>query len=123
MKEFIEKLIGRLEELPTKAITRYKGGAFGDYEGTDHFIDKYKTKDIINELAEEYINTSTNTSTTNADRIRSMTDEELAELFTTWSCEDNDYTTLLEIKDCKWGTKQEVMERNLKWLQSEVKGE
>ena len=54
MKEVIEKLIGRLEELPTKAITRYKGGAFGDYEGTDYFIDKYKTKDIINELAEEY---------------------------------------------------------------------
>lgn len=54
MKEFIEKLIERLEELPTKAITRYKGGAFGDYEGTDYFIDKYKTKDIINELVEEY---------------------------------------------------------------------
>lgn len=59
---------------------------------------------------------------TNADRIRSMTDEELAELFTTWSCEDNDYTTLLEVKDCKWGNKQEVIERNLKWLQSEVEG-
>ena len=57
---------------------------------------------------------------TNADRIRSMSDEELAELFTIWSCEDADYTTLLDIEDCKWGTKQEVISRNLKWLQSEA---
>ena len=56
MKEFIEKLIEKLEELPTKAITRYKGGAFGDYEGTNYFIDKHKTIDAINELAEEYNN-------------------------------------------------------------------
>ena len=57
---------------------------------------------------------------TNAMRIRSMSDEELAELFTIWSCEDADYTTLLDIEDCKWGTKQEVISRNLKWLQSEA---
>ena len=54
MKEFVDKLIERLEELPTKAINRYKGGAFGDYEGTNYFIDKHKTIDAINELAEEY---------------------------------------------------------------------
>lgn len=57
---------------------------------------------------------------TNAERIRSMSDEELAELFTIWSCEDADYTTLLDIEDCKWGTKKEVISRNLKWLQSEA---
>ena len=57
---------------------------------------------------------------TNADLIRSMSDEELAELFTIWSCEGADYTTLLDIEDCKWGTKQEVISRNLKWLQSEA---
>lgn len=57
---------------------------------------------------------------TNAMRIRAMSDEELAELFTIWSCEYADYTTLLDIEDCKWGTKQEVISRNLKWLQSEA---
>lgn len=60
---------------------------------------------------------------TNADRIRSMTDEELAELFTQYSCEDADYASLLPIDDCLWGTKREVIGRNLNWLQSEVKGE
>lgn len=60
---------------------------------------------------------------TNADKIRSMTDEELAELFTQYSCEDADYASLLPIDDCLWGTKREVIGRNLNWLQSEVKGE
>ena len=43
---------------------------------------------------------------TNADRIRAMSDEELAQLFTQYSCEDADYTSLLPIEECKWGTKQ-----------------
>ena len=54
MKEFVDKLIERLEELPTKAINRYKGGAFGNYVGKNHYIDKRKTIDAINELAEEF---------------------------------------------------------------------
>ena len=58
---------------------------------------------------------------TRGDAIRSMSDEELAELFTQYSCEDADYTSLLPIKECKWGTKQEVINRNLQWLKSEVK--
>lgn len=57
----------------------------------------------------------------NADAIRNMTDEELAELFAQYSCEDSDYTSLLPIEECKWGTKQEVIKRNLQWLKSEVK--
>lgn len=58
---------------------------------------------------------------TNADRIREMNDEELAELFAQYSCEDSDYASLLPIEECKWGTKQEVIKRNLQWLKSEVK--
>lgn len=54
-------------------------------------------------------------------KIRAMSDEELAELFTQYSCEDADYTSLLPIEECKWGTKQEVINRNLKWLKSEAK--
>lgn len=54
MKEFIEKLIGRLTELPTKAIDRYKGGTFGNWEGTDYFIKQSDAIEIINQLAEEY---------------------------------------------------------------------
>ena len=43
----VDKVVAELEELQTKAITRYKGGTFGDYEGTDYFIDKHKTIEIV----------------------------------------------------------------------------
>ena len=56
MKEFIEKLIGRLEELPTKGIDRYKGGSFGNWEGKDYFIKQNDAIKIVNQLAEEYNN-------------------------------------------------------------------
>ncbi len=58
---------------------------------------------------------------TNADRIRNMSDEELAELFTIFSCEDADYISILPLKERLWGTKEEVIARNLKYLQSETK--
>ena len=69
-----------------------------------------------------YEGSEAKTEYTNADRIRSMTDEELAELFAQYSCEDADYASLLPIDDCLWGTKREVIGRNLNWLQSEVEG-
>lgn len=54
------------------------------------------------------------------DRIRSMTDEELAELFVYWDCDGADYTTNLPINGCKWGSKEEMLSRVLEYLQSEV---
>ena len=48
MKEFIEKLIGRLEELKTEALDKWDGGA-------SHRAYS-KAIDIANELAEEYNN-------------------------------------------------------------------
>lgn len=113
MKEFIDKLIGRLEE----EIDIIKDEVYRDYE--ERIIEECAIEnviDIVNELAEEYINTST----TNADRIRSMTDEELAEFLrqTVWEEGANlfdcaDYTCGYPCVECK---------AYLKWLQSEVEG-
>lgn len=112
MKEFIEKLIGRLEKGKIIAFKTYR--AFDMNTDLGRMFGIEKSIEIINELAEEY------KPKTQADKIRSMSDEELEELFAQYSCEDADYTSLLPIKDCKWGTKQEVIDRNLKWLQSEA---
>ena len=112
MKEFIDKLIERLEKEKIIAFKTYR--AFDMNTDLGRMFGIEKSIEIINELAEEY------KSKTQADKIRSMSDEELAELFAQFSCEDADYTSLLPIKDCKWGTKQEVIDRNLKWLQSEA---
>ena len=114
MKEFIEKLIGRLEELKTYYAEDFSQG----YSCEVDCVEKYEVKKIVNELAEEYINTSTDTSTdtstTNADRIRSMTDEELAEF-------------LCKVKaDYQWITqdfpREDECDEWEKWLQSEVEG-
>lgn len=110
MKEFIEKLIDRLEEIKTYYAEDFSQG----YSCEVGCVERYEVEKIINELTEEY------KPKTQADKIRSMSDAELAELFAQYSCEDADYTSLLPIKDCKWGTKQEVIDRNLKWLQSEA---
>ena len=40
MQAVFEKIIEELEKLDVKAIKRYKGGTFGDYEGTDYYIKK-----------------------------------------------------------------------------------
>lgn len=54
MKEFIEKLIGRLEEYPH--------GKYEDEYGKGFSAGINASIEEVNELAEEYINTSTNTS-------------------------------------------------------------
>lgn len=59
-------------------------------------------------------------SRTNADRIRSFSDEELAELFVYWDCDGADYSTNLPINGCKWGSKEEILSRVIDYLQSEV---
>lgn len=116
MKKFINKLIGRLEGLKTYYAEDFSQG----YSCEVDCVEKYEVKKIVNELEEEYINTSTdtstnsldastNTSTTNADRIRSMTDEELAEFFSERDKIPNSYKCK-EIDD--W----------MNWLQSEVEG-
>lgn len=43
----VDKVVAELEKLPTKGINRYKGGSFGNYEGTDYFIDQYKAIEIV----------------------------------------------------------------------------
>ena len=126
MKKFINKLIGRLEGLKTYYAEDFSQG----YSCEVDCVEKYEVKKIVNELAEEYINTSTdtstnsldastNTSTTNADRIRSMTDEELAEFFEKLEvvcdmCAFKVGCCNIVSGNCKSGL--------LKWLQSEVEG-
>lgn len=57
MKEFIEKLIGRLEEERKKYTSEY---GLIDMQVQEVFVNVRK---IVKELAEEYINTSTDIST------------------------------------------------------------
>lgn len=109
MKEFINKLI---ESFLGECVIYAE-----NYE---------KALNIANELTEEYINTSTDTSTTNADRIRSMTDEELAEFLLKVNTAYAEPCMIGE-KDCKWGDypthDKGCKDCFLDWLQSEVEGE
>ena len=100
MKEFIEKLIERLEEYHCE----------NEFETNSGFIEV--CIDIVNGLAEEY------KPKTNADRIRSMTDEGLAEFL----CELDTIGT--EPKSL-WNGEFWIDEGEelLNWLQSEVEGE
>ena len=43
----VEKVVKELNKLDVKAITRYKGGNFGDYEGTDYYIKKSEAIEIV----------------------------------------------------------------------------
>ena len=43
----VDKVVTELNELDVKAIKRYKGGTFGDYEGTDYYIEKSRTIEIV----------------------------------------------------------------------------
>ena len=43
----VDKVIKELNKLDVKAIQRYKGGAFGDYEGTDYYIKKSDAIEIV----------------------------------------------------------------------------
>ena len=109
MKEFIEKLIGRLEEqIYDMEICEEQFDMNSPY-----FMDvEYKMvkiddiKEIVNQLAEEY-GKDTNV-TTNADFIRKMNDEELAEF-------------LINFKNT-FGEEHEGQQSCVDWLQSEVKG-
>ena len=72
MKEFIEKLIGRLEEQQAEAENEMHRLRSGDYvlpcsyditDIKEIASESFKESiEIVNELAEEYINTSTDTS-------------------------------------------------------------
>ena len=43
----VDKAIKELNKLDVKAIKRYKGGTFGDYEGTDYYIKKSEVIEIV----------------------------------------------------------------------------
>ena len=43
----LDKIIEELNKLDVKAIKRYKGGTFGDYEGTDYYIKKSEAIEIV----------------------------------------------------------------------------
>ena len=44
---YIDKVVKELNKLDVKAIKRYKGGTFGDYEGTDYYIKKSEAIEIV----------------------------------------------------------------------------
>lgn len=99
MKEFIDKLIERLEKEKIIAFKTYR--AFDMNTDLGRMFGIEKSIEIINELAEEY------KSKTQADKIRAMSDEELAEFFSERDKIPNRYKCK-EIED--W----------IKWLQSEA---
>ena len=43
----VDKVIKELNKLDVKAIKRYKGGTFGDYEGTDYYIKQSDAIEIV----------------------------------------------------------------------------
>ena len=43
----VDRVVTELNELDVKAIKRYKGGTFGNYEGTDYYIEKSRTIEIV----------------------------------------------------------------------------
>ena len=43
----IDKVVKELNKLDIEAIKRYKGGTFGDYEGTDYYIKKSEAIEIV----------------------------------------------------------------------------
>ena len=99
MKGFIEKLIERLEKEKIIAFKTYR--AFDMNTDLGRMFGIEKSIEIINELSEEY------RTKTQADKIRSMSDEELAEFFSERDKIPNRYKCK-EIED--W----------IKWLQSEA---
>ena len=97
MKEFIDKLIDRLEKEKIIAFKTYR--AFDMNTDLGRMFGIEKSIEITNELAEEY------KPKTQADKIRSMSDEELAELFAKLAWNSEVQTTPLKYLD---------------WLQSEA---
>ena len=43
----VDNVVKELNKLDVKAIKRYKGGTFGDYEGTDYYIKKSNAIEIV----------------------------------------------------------------------------
>lgn len=43
----VDKVVEELNKLDVQAIKRYKGGTFGDYEGTDYYIKKSDAIEIV----------------------------------------------------------------------------
>ena len=43
----VDKVVAELNELDVTAIKRYEGGTFGNYEGTDYYIEKSKAIEIV----------------------------------------------------------------------------
>lgn len=132
MKEFVEKLIGRLEECKKiEKCNLYSGieegfgyshcsDAFEDGQTLGAFNAYSNMLDFIKELAEEY------KPKTNAGKIRNMSDEELAEFLGEFEvcnvCKylgDRGECELDSIFLCEKGFAVAIAKD---WLQSEVKG-
>ena len=43
----VDKVVAKFNELDVTAIKRYEGGTFGNYEGTDYYIEKSRTIEIV----------------------------------------------------------------------------
>ena len=43
----VDKVVEELEELDDKAITRYKNGNFGDFDGVEYYIKKREAIEIV----------------------------------------------------------------------------
>ena len=46
----VDKVVAELNELDVTAIKRYEGGTFGNYEGTDYYIEKSKAIEIVKQV-------------------------------------------------------------------------
>jgi len=101
MKKFIDRLIERLEE------ESYEINLDGYIASTQkRIIEMADVNKIINELAEEY------KPRTNADKIRAMTDEELAEVI---------FNCPITESCIHWNDEVHCQQCIREWLQSEAK--
>ena len=116
MQQFIDKLISRLEE--KAEIEREECKKLAESKLIE-FVAKYNHGEycyvnainIVNQLAEEY------KPRTNADKVREMTDEELAELLGKCCCVTKSDEDCIHFYDDEVDCNKCVRE----WLQSEVK--
>lgn len=116
MKEFIEKLIKRLGEntmLVANSREFWNNPQNGEY--VSEVIQKEKAIDIVNQLAEE-CGKDTNVRS-NADRIRSMSNEELAEWLATIYHYLDDGESIVNFDGVHMHDSKEDI---LDWLQEEV---
>ena len=123
MKEFVEKLIGRLEEYKYSHLIERNSEQcehckyIEDCENRDCSLCIWdKSIEIVNKLAEEY------KPKTQADKIRAMNDEELAEFLYGLDHYWDDEQCILRINDNHLNDYKDDI---LDWLQSEAetKGE